>query len=237
MTSPAGPGDFHPTHVVPRDGMPAWEGPDVSRPTSALDPFLPVQLLSRRGEWGEVLCANGWSAWVDGRLLVAVPQSPPTGGRPLTHAEDPLPLLARAAEALEGYRRAAAELASGHVDAEVFRQATRGVRAGIVVDGESVWLYDEATGRWMYGDGTRLVTYAVGEGPGDPAAPEQPRRPERPEQPEPPSPPQAPGGGADRGAGTGVPADTAQPPPAGRDTGHEPTRVVTPPESPGRGGR
>ncbi|MEV4194167.1 hypothetical protein AB0J65_22645, partial [Streptomyces toxytricini] len=84
MGVPAGYGgtEFRPTHVVPQSGMPAWEEPDVSRPTVPLDPFLPVQLLSRRGEWGQILCANGWSAWVDGRLLVAVPQPPPTGGRP-----------------------------------------------------------------------------------------------------------------------------------------------------------
>ncbi|MFE2147915.1 hypothetical protein ACFXA3_40380, partial [Streptomyces sp. NPDC059456] len=113
MTSPAGPAAFHPTHVVPREGLPAWEEPDVSRPAAALDPFLPVQLLSRRGEWGEILCANGWSAWVDGRLLVAVPEPPPAGAMPPARTEDPLPLLARGAETLEHYRRAVAEHAPG----------------------------------------------------------------------------------------------------------------------------
>ncbi|MFD7833815.1 hypothetical protein [Streptomyces sp. NPDC059761] len=177
MTSTTGPADFHPTHVVPREGLPAWEEPDLSRPTAALDPFLPVRLLSRRGEWGQILCANGWSAWVDARLLVPVPEPPPTGGRPTSRAEDPLPLLAHGAEALERYRQAATDLASGRTDTEAFRRATRGLRAGIVVDGESVWLYEEATGRWMYGDGTGLVPYAVGEGPGVPAEPEPPEPP------------------------------------------------------------
>ncbi|MFK0049306.1 hypothetical protein ACIQU4_35485 [Streptomyces sp. NPDC090741] len=178
MTSTTGSAGFHPTHVVPREGLSAWEEPDLSRPTAALDPFLPVQLLSRRGEWGEILCANGWSAWVDARLLVSVPEPPPTGGRPTSRSEDPLPLLVHGAEALERYRQAAADLASGSADTEAFRRATRGLRAGIVVDGESVWLYEEATGRWMYGDGTGLVTYAVGEGPGVPAEPEPPEPPE-----------------------------------------------------------
>lgn len=174
MTIPGGAPDFRPTHVVPQEGLPAWEGPDLSRPTTALDAFLPVRLLSRRGEWGEILCANGWSAWVDGRLLVAVPQPPPTGGRPLTRTEDPQPLLARVSEELERYRRAVAELAAERVDAESFRRVVRGLRAGVVVDGESVWLYDDTAGRWMYADGTRLVTYAVVTGPGAPLRPQPP---------------------------------------------------------------
>ncbi|MFJ2593850.1 SH3 domain-containing protein [Streptomyces erythrochromogenes] len=171
MSSSMDPGiavaDFRPTHVVPPPGLSAWEAPDVSRPTAALDAFLPVQLLSRRGEWGEILCANGWSAWVDGRLLVAVPQPPPTTGeRPSVRAEDPRPLLERGADALERYRHAVDELASGRVDTDAFRRSLRGLRVGVVVDGESVWLYDETSGRWMYGDGTRLATYAVIEGLG-----------------------------------------------------------------------
>ncbi|MEV0992150.1 hypothetical protein [Streptomyces sp. NPDC049949] len=231
MTSTAGPADFHPTHVVPREGLPAWEGPDLSRPTAALDPFLPVQLLSRRGEWGEILCANGWSAWVDGRLLVPVPEPPPpTGGRPPARAEDPLPLLAHAAEALERYRQAAADLASGRTDPEALRRATRGLRAGVVVDGESVWLYEEAGGRWMYGDGTGLVTYAVGEAPGTPGEPEQSQS-SRSSQSSEASEASAP---EDRGSDADVRADPAGAAAAGRDAGHEPTRIVTPPEGGGR---
>ncbi|WP_459171079.1 SH3 domain-containing protein, partial [Streptomyces europaeiscabiei] len=76
MTTPG----FLPSHVVPPGGLPAWEAPDPSYPTVALDALLPVRLLERRGDWGHVLCANGWSAWIDGRLLVAVPQDPPAAG-------------------------------------------------------------------------------------------------------------------------------------------------------------
>ncbi|MFD9304288.1 hypothetical protein ACFWCB_16820 [Streptomyces sp. NPDC060048] len=176
MTSPGTAEDFRPTHIVPQQGLPAWETPDLSRPTVPLDGFLPVQMLSRRGEWGEVLCANGWAAWVDGRMLVAVPQPPPTGGRPLTRTEDPQPLLERCAGELERYRRAVAELADGRTDPDTFRRTVRGLRAGVVVDGEAVWLYDETAGRWMYADGTRMSTYAVVAGPGARPGSESPPR-------------------------------------------------------------
>ncbi|MFF7528963.1 SH3 domain-containing protein [Streptomyces bobili] len=160
MTTPG----FRPTHVVPQQGMPAWEAPDPARPTVALDPLLPVRLVERRGDWGHVLCSNGWSAWVDGRHLVAVPQDPPLSGDPLTTAADPRPLLGRTEQALARYRAAVEELAAGGLDGETFRRRTQGLRIGVVVDGESMWLYDPAQARWAYGDGTRLSTYAA-EGP------------------------------------------------------------------------
>lgn len=156
---------FRPTHVVPQNGMPAWEAPDPARPTVALDPLLPVQLVERRGDWGHVLCANGWSAWVDGRCLVAVPPDPPAADSPLARTADPRPLLARAEQALAGYRAAVEELAAGGLDGEAFQARTRGQRIGVVVDGESVWLYDAQHGRWVYADGTRLSTYAADEAP------------------------------------------------------------------------
>ncbi|GGU20987.1 hypothetical protein GCM10010244_54410 [Streptomyces coeruleorubidus] len=155
---------FRPTHVVPQKGMPAWEAPDPSRPTVDLDPLLPVQLLERQGDWGHVLCFNGWSAWVDGRRLVTVPQDPPAADGPLTHSADPRPLLARAQEALARYRSAVEDLAGG-LDGESFHARTHGLRIGVVVDGESVWLYDAAHGHWVYADGTRANTYATDDTP------------------------------------------------------------------------
>ncbi len=160
MTNPG----FRPTHVVPQHGMPAWEAPDSARPTADLDPLLPVQLLERQGDWGHVLCFNGWSAWVDGRRLVAVPQDPPTTDGPLTRTADPRPLLARAEEALSRYRSAVEDLAGG-LDGESFRNRTRGLRIGVVIDGESMWLYDAAHGHWVYADGTQLTPYAADETP------------------------------------------------------------------------
>ncbi|MGX5185346.1 hypothetical protein ACWKT5_21535 [Streptomyces avermitilis] len=163
MTAPG----FRPTHVVPQDGMPAWEAPDVARPTVPLDALLPVQLVDRRGDWGHVVCANGWSAWVDGRLLVSVPQPPPAAPGSPVRAEDPRPLLAHVEEALGRYRGAAEELAGGSLDGESFRSLTQGLRIGVVVDGESMWLYDAERERWEYCDGTRLSTYAAeGDTPG-----------------------------------------------------------------------
>ncbi|SES23761.1 hypothetical protein SAMN04487983_103762 [Streptomyces sp. yr375] len=172
MTTPG----FRPTHVVPQHGMPAWEAPDPARPTVPLDPLLPVKLTERRGDWGRVLCSNGWSAWVDGRHLVAVPQDPPRSDGPLAHAADPRPLLGRAEQALARYRAAVEELADGGLDGESFRRRTHGLRIGVVVDGEDVWLYDLARRRWLYGDGSRLSTYATDEPPDapDPQGPDGP---------------------------------------------------------------
>ncbi|MFE9452827.1 hypothetical protein [Streptomyces sp. NPDC006739] len=162
---------FRPTHVVPPSGLPAWADPDPGRPTAPLDPLLPVQLMERRGDWGHVRCANGWDAWVDGRHLVAVPGDPPaTAGRPLD-TTDPRPLLARAERALAEYRSAVEELADGVADGEAFHARTRGLRIGVVVDGEDMWLYDAGGRQWRYGDGRRLSTYATDEAaaPGDTA--------------------------------------------------------------------
>ncbi|MFC9843569.1 hypothetical protein ACFWFF_17010 [Streptomyces sp. NPDC060223] len=170
--------EFRPTHVIPQDGLPAWETPDPSRPTVRLDALLPVQLIDRLGDWGRVLCANGWSAWVDGRLLVAVPQAPPAAGSPLTRTADPRPLLARVEEALSRYRGAAEDLAAGRLDGQSFRGRTQGQRIGVIVDGESLWLYDGEHERWVYCDGTRLSTFAAGRGPA--AAAEEPVRAEAP---------------------------------------------------------
>ncbi|MER0449627.1 hypothetical protein ABR738_34660 [Streptomyces sp. Edi4] len=199
--------DFRPTHVVPQDGLPAWEAPDVERPTVPLDALLPVRLVDRLGDWGRIVCANGWSAWVDGRLLVAVPQDPPGARGPLTRSADPRPLLARTEEVVADYRRAVEELAGGSVDGESFRRRTRGLRVGMVVDGESAWLYDAEHERWVYCDGVRLSTYAAEEGPGVEARGG------------------GDGAGVDAGAGAGVDIDAG----AGEDAGGagpEPTRVV-----------
>ncbi|MFI0966272.1 hypothetical protein ACH4S8_33490 [Streptomyces sp. NPDC021080] len=234
MTTPG----FRPTHVVPQDGLPAWESPDPSRPTVPLDALLPVELVDRLGDWGRVVCANGWSAWVDGRLLIAVPQVPPVATRPLARTADPRPLLARVEQALTAYRQAAEELASGRLEAEAFRARTQGSRVGVVVDGESMWLYDGEHERWVYCDGTRLSTFAAGSTPST-----TPREtPHRPEDREPSrdgaqEPDRAPEPSGTRGPDTAR-GRQAEPtrivresapggPPEGPPGGHEPTRLVT----------
>ncbi|SPF02497.1 hypothetical protein SMA5143A_3252 [Streptomyces sp. MA5143a] len=213
MTTPG----FLPTHVVPPGGLPAWEAPDPARPTVPLDALLPVQLLDRLGDWGQVLCANGWSAWVDGRLLVAVPQAPPAAGTGPARTADPRPLLARAEEALARYRTEAEALAAGRLDGGAFRDRMKGLRIGVVVDGDSLWLFDAAHERWVYCDGTRLSTFAVAgepqEDPGPPAAAAPAPAPSRVAAPDPGAAPS--------------PAEARAPAPAPEPTrSREPTRVV-----------
>ncbi|MFE0650480.1 hypothetical protein ACFVZH_18025 [Streptomyces sp. NPDC059534] len=212
--------DFRPTHVVPRDGLAAWEAPDPGLPTSPLDAFLPVRLEERTGDWGRVLCSNGWTAWVDARLLVTVPDDPPAAGRPLTRTADPRPLISRAEDALGRYRRAAEELGAGRVDGETFRQRTRGLRVGMVVDGESVWLYDAEHERWVYCDGLGLSTYAASAAPSiaSPVAP-LPRA--------------APEAAADASPSPGVAPETGH---GGRDDGEAPRPRPQPQREPERAG-
>ncbi|MFD5101193.1 hypothetical protein [Streptomyces albidochromogenes] len=240
MTTP----DFRPTHVVPQDGLPAWEEPDVSLPTEPLDPLLPVRLIDRRGDWGQILCANGWSAWVDGRLLVSVPGDPPAAGQPMARTADPRPLLARVEESLSQYRRAAEDLTAGRTDGQGFHRRTRGLRVGMVVDGEAVWLYDAEHERWVYCDGTRLATYATSSSPAAEDAPPREPTPREPTQvtARPPASPRTPPEGAPE---DGLPAapeptrvvdpDAGRSPqassPADRAAPPEPTRVVGPPST------
>ncbi|MEU9120914.1 hypothetical protein AB0C96_13820 [Streptomyces sp. NPDC048506] len=161
MTSP----DFLPSHVVPPEGMATWSAPDATRPSTPLDPLLPVQVIDRRGDWALALCSNGWSAWVDGRLLLSVPHDPPAAGQPAARTADPRPLLGDVEGALGRYRRLVEELAGGQLDGESFAEQTRGTRLGVVVDGDALWLYDARHERWCYCDGGSLQTYAVASGP------------------------------------------------------------------------
>jgi len=68
---PAPPPRWSPSHVVPAGGLPTWAVPDARYPpNNQLGPGLQVQVLQLAGAWAEVVCSNGWSAWVDGRMLV-----------------------------------------------------------------------------------------------------------------------------------------------------------------------
>ncbi|MFD3416428.1 hypothetical protein [Streptomyces decoyicus] len=161
MTAP----EFLPSHVVPPEGMATWTAPDTTRPTAPLDPLLPVQVIERRGDWARALCSNGWSAWVDGRLLLSVPHEPPAAAQPAARTADPRPLLGAVESDLSRYRQLIEELAAGQLDGESFTRRTRGTRLGVVVDGDAVWLYDARHERWCYCDGVSLQTYAVTAGP------------------------------------------------------------------------
>lgn len=74
----AAPQAFRPTHAVPPMGMPAWAQPNPALPpTTQLAPGtqLMVAEWSQSG-WARVTAYNGWSGWVDGRMLVPVGQAP-----------------------------------------------------------------------------------------------------------------------------------------------------------------
>ena len=54
--------------------MQAWAAPDPNGAVVAtLGGHLPVQVTEMRGAWAHIVCSNGWTGWVDGRLLVAGP--------------------------------------------------------------------------------------------------------------------------------------------------------------------
>ncbi len=66
-------GAFSPTHAAPAGGMPAWETPDSAGTTTAsLDADVRFRVTERRGDWARIECSNGWSAWVEGRRMVAL---------------------------------------------------------------------------------------------------------------------------------------------------------------------
>lgn len=164
--------EFRPTHVVPLDGLPTWVSPDVSEPSAWLDPLLPVCLLARHGDWAHVACSNGWSAWVDGRMLLTLPDGPPGTANLLAESPDPRPLLARIERAVAAYRQLVGQLADGRIDLGTFRRNSAELRLGVVIDGESAWLLDLDQDRWWYCDGTRLATFATVEAPPAGAAPQ-----------------------------------------------------------------
>ncbi len=68
--SQPGPSAFAPTHTVPPQGMQAWAAPDPNGAVVAtLGGGLPIQISEVRGAWAHVLCSNGWTGWVDGRII------------------------------------------------------------------------------------------------------------------------------------------------------------------------
>ena len=65
---------FTATHVVPASGLPTWPSPDSSAAGGPERPRLaagtPVDVMEQRADgWAQVRCENGWTAWVDGRLV------------------------------------------------------------------------------------------------------------------------------------------------------------------------
>jgi RsiW-degrading membrane proteinase PrsW (M82 family) len=62
---------WRPTHAVPPSGMAAWDSPDPTRqPIVTLAAGVQLVVAEELGAWARVVGSNGWSGWVDGRLLV-----------------------------------------------------------------------------------------------------------------------------------------------------------------------
>jgi hypothetical protein len=67
---PAAIAGWTPTHVVPAAGMAAWDAPDPSRaPIVTLAAGVQLTIVEQQGAWARVMGSNGWTGWVDGRLL------------------------------------------------------------------------------------------------------------------------------------------------------------------------
>lgn len=76
---------WEPTDEVPPTGMAAYAEPDPSlTPLTSLSAGLRLHRVEDRGAWAKVAADNGWSAWVDGRLLVplAASAAPPAAAQP-----------------------------------------------------------------------------------------------------------------------------------------------------------
>ena len=130
---------FEPTHAAPEGGVASFEEPTPDRPAAPLDGGLPVQVLTRRGAWAHVMCSNGWSTWVDGRLLVALGVAP---------------VVEELELALATYSRLVSEYGAGTIDEAAFRQ--RIFQAGLIVHDDHAWIFDFATGKWAHYDGFQL---------------------------------------------------------------------------------
>jgi hypothetical protein len=66
------PATFSATHAVPPTGLSAWAMPDSRNPAVQLSPGLEVMVTEWRPDgWARIVAPNGWSGWVDGRLLTA----------------------------------------------------------------------------------------------------------------------------------------------------------------------
>ena len=51
--------------------MAAWDAPDPNRPPMVtLAGGVQLSIVEQRGAWAHVMGSNGWTGWVDGRLLV-----------------------------------------------------------------------------------------------------------------------------------------------------------------------
>jgi len=67
------PAVWTPTHAVPTGGTRAWADPDPAQdPITTLEARVRLSIAERRGDWARVVGSNGWTGWVDARVLEPV---------------------------------------------------------------------------------------------------------------------------------------------------------------------
>ena len=61
------------THAAPYAGLQAWDEPDPSQPVARdLPGGERLRFVDQRGDWAQVVTDDGWTGWVDARLLEAL---------------------------------------------------------------------------------------------------------------------------------------------------------------------
>lgn len=64
-------GWFAPTHTAPDGGLSAWVQPNpAAPPVATIQGRVEMHVQEYRGGWAQVVCSNGWTAWVDAARLV-----------------------------------------------------------------------------------------------------------------------------------------------------------------------
>jgi len=72
---------FIATHTIPAGGINSWPRPDPAAPPGPhINAGLEAQLVDQSGDWAKITFDNGWTAWVDGRLLVPRRGAAASGG-------------------------------------------------------------------------------------------------------------------------------------------------------------
>ena len=85
VPTPPPPPVWTPGYQVPAGGMAAWSKPDPAlEPVARLAERVRFRLEETRGAWARVTGINGWTGWVDSRLLIPISDSP-------TNSSDPGP--------------------------------------------------------------------------------------------------------------------------------------------------
>ena len=132
---------FVSTHLTPIAGMDSWPRPDAQATLGPrISENLEVQVLDRAGDWAKVVFSNGWSAWVDGRLLLPV-RARGGGAGSQTNAL-PFDLSALLADRPRGFAVGGALLVAL---SSVLPWARGGGRSANSFDTPAVWLVDYKT--------------------------------------------------------------------------------------------